>query len=125
MYLMMYLLHLRVGIHIHVATQNVILTFFSQSTHPPLKKSNVKQTKLTSQWCVTLSVALLCQYSSLAMDQRRLLLCNFLSITSFFYKQSIFDHRPENCLSFSKKSPQKIVLQLLSRWSINFYCLNI
>ena len=26
-----------------------------------------------------------------------------------FYKQSIFDPRPENCLSFSKKSPQKIV----------------
>ena len=29
--------------------------------------------------------------------------------TPFFYKQSIFDPRPENCLSFSKKSPQKIV----------------
>ena len=29
--------------------------------------------------------------------------------TSFFYKQSIFDPRPENCLSFSKKSAQKIV----------------
>ena len=27
----------------------------------------------------------------------------------FFNKQSIFDPRPENCLSFSKKSPQKIV----------------
>ena len=27
----------------------------------------------------------------------------------FFYKQSIFDPRPENCLSFSKKLPQKIV----------------
>ena len=27
----------------------------------------------------------------------------------FFYKQSIFDPRPENCLSFSQKSPQKIV----------------
>ena len=27
----------------------------------------------------------------------------------FFYKQSIFDPRPENCLSFSEKSPQKIV----------------
>ena len=25
-----------------------------------------------------------------------------------FYKQSIFDPRPENCLSFSKKSPQKL-----------------
>ena len=24
--------------------------------------------------------------------------------TFFFYKQSIFDARPENCLSFSKKS---------------------
>ena len=23
----------------------------------------------------------------------------------FFYKQSIFDPRPENCLNFSKKSP--------------------
>ena len=27
----------------------------------------------------------------------------------FFYKQSIFDPRPENCLSFSKKLPPKIV----------------
>ena len=27
----------------------------------------------------------------------------------FFNKQSIFDPRPENCLSFSKKLPQKIV----------------
>ena len=27
----------------------------------------------------------------------------------FFYKQSILDPRPENCFSFSKKSPQKIV----------------
>ena len=25
--------------------------------------------------------------------------------TPFFYKQSIFDPRPENCLIFSKKSP--------------------
>ena len=30
------------------------------------------------------------------------------SNTPFFYKQSIFDPRPENCLSFSKKSPPKI-----------------
>ena len=29
--------------------------------------------------------------------------------TPFLYKQSIFDPRPENCLSFSKISPQKIV----------------
>ena len=29
--------------------------------------------------------------------------------TPFFYKQSIFDPRPENCLSFYKKLPQKIV----------------
>ena len=34
---------------------------------------------------------------------------------TFFYKQSIFDPRPENCLSFSKKSPQKIIWQLFSR----------
>ena len=27
----------------------------------------------------------------------------------FFYKQSIIDPRPENCLRFSKKSPPKIV----------------
>ena len=39
------------------------------------------------------------------------LLENVLSIKTytFFYKQSIFDPRPKNCLSFSKKSPQKIV----------------
>ena len=41
----------------------------------------------------------------------------FVSNTPFFYKQSIFDPSPENCLSFS--------FQLLSRWSINFDCLNI
>ena len=29
--------------------------------------------------------------------------------TFFLYKQSIFDPRPKNCLSFSKKSLQKIV----------------
>ena len=28
---------------------------------------------------------------------------------TFFYKEPIFDPRPENYLSFSKKSPQKIV----------------
>ena len=27
----------------------------------------------------------------------------------FLNKQYIFDTRPENCLSFSKKSPQKVV----------------
>ena len=43
----------------------------------------------------------------------------------FFYKTSIFDPRPENCLSFSKKLPRKIVQQMFSRWSINFYYLNI
>ena len=36
--------------------------------------------------------------------------------TPFFYKQSNFDPRPENCLSFSKKLPQKIIKQLLSRF---------
>ena len=45
--------------------------------------------------------------------------------TPFFYKQFIFDPRPENYLSFSRKSPQKIVSQLFRRRSINFYCLNI
>ena len=43
----------------------------------------------------------------------------------FLYKKSIFDPRPENCLSFSKKLPRKIVQQMFSRWSINFYYLNI
>ena len=28
--------------------------------------------------------------------------------TPFFYKQSIFDSHPKNCLSFSKKSPQNL-----------------
>ena len=31
-----------------------------------------------------------------------------IAFIPFFYKQSIFDHCPENCLSFSKKSPQKL-----------------
>ena len=40
--------------------------------------------------------------------------CNTLNdlsnkVHTFFYKQFIFDPRPENCLSFSKISPQKIV----------------
>ena len=30
-------------------------------------------------------------------------------LTPFFNKQSIFDPHPENCLSSSKKPPQKIV----------------
>ena len=29
--------------------------------------------------------------------------------TRFFHKQSIFERPPKNCLSFSKKLPQKIV----------------
>ena len=33
----------------------------------------------------------------------------FCVYTLFFYKQSIFDSLPENCLSFSKKSPLKTV----------------
>ena len=32
-----------------------------------------------------------------------------IDITPFFHKQSIFGPRPENCLSFPKISPQKIV----------------
>ena len=32
-----------------------------------------------------------------------------IEYTFFFYKQSIFDPRPKNCLSFSKESPQKTV----------------
>ena len=32
---------------------------------------------------------------------------------SFFYKQSIFDPRPENCLSCSKKSPLKNCLAIV------------
>ena len=32
-----------------------------------------------------------------------------LQLFFFIYKQSIFDPCPQNCLSFSKKSPQKIV----------------
>ena len=34
---------------------------------------------------------------------------DFYTKYTFFYKQSIFDPRPENCLGFSKKSPRKIV----------------
>ena len=34
---------------------------------------------------------------------------SFSQYTFFLNKQSIFDSRPKNCLSFSKKSPQKIV----------------
>ena len=34
---------------------------------------------------------------------------NFYYIHNLFYEQSIVDPRPEYCLSFSKKLPQKIV----------------
>ena len=44
----------------------------------------------------------------------------FITCITFFYDQSIFDPRPEYCLNFSKKLPQKIVQQLLCRSSINF-----
>ena len=44
----------------------------------------------------------------------------YCEATTFFNKQSIFDPRPKNCLSLSKKLPQKIVWQLFNRWSINF-----
>ena len=37
------------------------------------------------------------------------ILKDFMVAYLFFYKKSIFDPRPENCLGFSKKSPQKIV----------------
>ena len=39
---------------------------------------------------------------------------NLIGYTTFFHKQSIFDPRPINCLSFSKKLLQKIVYQLFS-----------
>ena len=42
-------------------------------------------------------------------EEKRFSCLNFYYYTFVFYKQSIFDHRPENCLSFSKNSPQKIV----------------
>ena len=48
---------------------------------------------------------------SLKSLQHGLSFLNLLEIFTvhlFFYKQSIFDPRPENCLSFSKKSPQKL-----------------
>ena len=32
-----------------------------------------------------------------------------ISGTPFFYKQSLFDPRPENCSIFSKELPQKII----------------
>ena len=35
--------------------------------------------------------------------------CSSCVTTPFFYKQSIVNPHPENRLSFSKKSPQKIV----------------
>ena len=47
-----------------------------------------------------------------ANPDKCLFICSFnlkKEHTSFSYKQSIFDPRPENCLSFSKKLPKKIV----------------
>ena len=42
-------------------------------------------------------------------DKKMIVKVSQKMITSFFYKQSIFDPHPENCLSFFKKLPQKIV----------------
>ena len=36
-------------------------------------------------------------------------ICEEKIVPPFFYKHSIFDPLPENCLSFSKKLPKKIV----------------
>ena len=36
-------------------------------------------------------------------------------VTPFFTNNPFFDPRPKNCLSFSKKSPRKIVYQFFSR----------
>ena len=50
------------------------------------------------------------QYPPFRQDlQRPQIILYFWWTTPFFYKQSIFDPRFENCLTFSKKSPQKIV----------------
>ena len=47
-------------------------------------------------------------YSKKDFSEKRIFITSFY-YTFFFYKQSIFDPHPENCLSFSKKPPQKIV----------------
>ena len=44
----------------------------------------------------------------------------FIIYITFFHEQSTFDPRPKYCFSFSEKLPQKIVFQLLCRWSIDF-----
>ena len=41
------------------------------------------------------------------------ILLEFPLTTPFFCKQSNFDPRPENCLSFSKKSPEKNCLAIV------------
>ena len=43
----------------------------------------------------------------------RIKACLLIKVTlyTFFCKQSIFDPRPENCLNFSKKLPQKNVFK--------------
>ena len=42
--------------------------------------------------------------SQCILPLRRLDRDEYFRLTPFFYKQSIFDTRPENCVSFSKKS---------------------
>ena len=45
----------------------------------------------------------------------------------FFYRQFIFDPRPENCLSFSKKPPQKLfsICLVVGLWLLLFKYSNI
>ena len=45
----------------------------------------------------------------LFLDHYYFFFISIICIHLFFYEQYIFDPRPEYCLSFSKKSPQKIV----------------
>ena len=92
-----------------------------------LKQQNKTEERQNAQKCIKKWV-IFYYFQKLALSCKQVLHAIKYSLTTlihfFFYKQSIFDHRPENCLSFSKKLPPKVVQQLLSRWSINFYCLN-
>ena len=48
-------------------------------------------------------------YAFLWTSFRNLFYLEYMKKIHLFDKQFIFDPRPENCSSFSKKSPQKIV----------------
>ena len=78
--------------NIQIATQNVILTFFSQPTHPPpLKKSNVERTTFINHLVIRVTLKM----------------CYFLilrDVTYFHVNGLVLKHLPRNIVIQSQSS---------------------